>query len=117
MAFDEANAKGGVNGRKIRFIVEDNEYTVPKAVQAMNKLLNRDNIFFAVGNGGTPMNDAVMPSMIREGRAERFPDDLRALDVRAVQQVQVRPVRLVLRPDARRREALRHQQGHEDRSA
>src|ERR1700760_4038753 len=57
MAFDEANAKGGVHGRKIRFVVEDNEYTVPKAVQAMNKLLNRDNIFFAVGNGGTPMND------------------------------------------------------------
>ena len=28
MAFDEANAKGGVNGRKIRFIVEDMEYTV-----------------------------------------------------------------------------------------
>ena len=24
------------------------EYIVPKAVQAMNKLLNRDNIFFAV---------------------------------------------------------------------
>ena len=28
MAFDEVNAKGGVNGRKIRFIVEDMEYTV-----------------------------------------------------------------------------------------
>src|ERR1700751_3134945 len=56
MAYDEINAKGGINGRKIRFIVEDNEYTVPKAVQAMNKLLNRDNIFVAVGNGGTPMN-------------------------------------------------------------
>ena len=54
MAFDEANAKGGIHGRKIRFIVEDMEYIVPKAVQAMNKLLNRDNIFFAVGNGGTP---------------------------------------------------------------
>ena len=29
MAFDEANEKGGVNGRKIRYIVEDNQYTVP----------------------------------------------------------------------------------------
>ncbi len=73
MAYDEINAKGGVNGRKIRFIVEDNEYTVPKAVQAMNKLLNRDNIFFAVGNGGTPMNDAVMPSMIEKGVPNVFP--------------------------------------------
>src|SRR3954463_10542090 len=54
LAFDQANAKGGVHGRKIRHVVEDNEYTVPKAVQAMNKLLNRDNIFFALANGGTP---------------------------------------------------------------
>src|SRR3954453_18337744 len=73
MAFDEANAKGGVHGRKIRFIVEDMEYTVPKAVQAMNKLLNRDNIFFAVGNGGTPMNDAVLPSMIEKNVPNVFP--------------------------------------------
>src|ERR1700690_1795193 len=41
MAFDDANARGGVNGRKINWIVEDNEYIVPKAGQAMNKLLNR----------------------------------------------------------------------------
>ena len=73
MAFDEANAKGGMHGRKIRFIVEDIEYTVPKAVQAMNKLLNRDNIFFGLGNGGTPMNDAVMPSMIEKNVPNVFP--------------------------------------------
>ena len=73
LAFDEVNAKGGIHGRKIRFVVEDNEYTVPKAVQAMNKLLNRDNIFLAVGNGGTPMNDAVMPSMIEKGVPNVFP--------------------------------------------
>ena len=27
MAFDEANAKGGINGRKIKYIVEDSQYT------------------------------------------------------------------------------------------
>jgi branched-chain amino acid transport system substrate-binding protein len=73
MAIDEANAKGGVNGRKIRFIVEDNEYIVPKAVQAMNKLVNRDNIFLALGNGGTPMNDAVMPMMFEKNVPNVFP--------------------------------------------
>ena len=46
MAFDDINEKGGINGRKVRFIVEDMEYLVPKAVQAMNKLVNRNNIFF-----------------------------------------------------------------------
>jgi branched-chain amino acid transport system substrate-binding protein len=73
LAFDEVNAKGGVHGRTIRFIVEDNEYIVPKAVQAMNKLLNRDNIFFALGNGGTPHNDAVMPSMFEKNVPNVFP--------------------------------------------
>jgi branched-chain amino acid transport system substrate-binding protein len=73
LAFDEANQRGGVHGRKIHWIVEDNEYIVPKAVQAMNKLLNRDNIFFAIGNGGTPHNDAVMPSMFEKNVPNVFP--------------------------------------------
>jgi branched-chain amino acid transport system substrate-binding protein len=73
MAIDEANARGGVHGRKIRFIVEDMEYIVPKAVQAMNKLVNRDNIFVGLGNGGTPMNDAVMPMMFEKNVPNVFP--------------------------------------------
>jgi len=63
MAYDDINAKGGINGRKIRYVVEDSQYQVPRAVQAMNKLLNNDNVFITVGNGGTPMNDANMPAM------------------------------------------------------
>jgi branched-chain amino acid transport system substrate-binding protein len=73
MAFDDVNAKGGIHGRKIRFVIEDMEYIVPKAVQAMNKLLNHDNIFFALANGGTPHNDAVMPSMLEKGVPNVFP--------------------------------------------
>jgi branched-chain amino acid transport system substrate-binding protein len=67
MAFDEANEKGGVHGRKIKYIVEDNQYTVPRSVQAMNKLLNSDNIFLALSDGGTPMNDANMPAEFEKG--------------------------------------------------
>ncbi|HEY4044521.1 MAG TPA: ABC transporter substrate-binding protein [Rhodopila sp.] len=73
LAFDEANARGGIHGRRIRWVVEDMEYIVPKAVQAMNKLLNRDDIFFALGNGGTPHNDAVMPSMFEKNVPNVFP--------------------------------------------
>src|SRR3954464_15983666 len=36
MAFDEANAKGGIHRSKIKYVVEDNQYQVPRAVQAMN---------------------------------------------------------------------------------
>src|SRR5215475_8644565 len=66
MAFDDVNAKGGINGRKIRFICEDMEYLVPKAVQAMNKLVNRDDIFLAISSGGTPQMDAVLRMMIEK---------------------------------------------------
>src|SRR5512143_2917723 len=58
MRFDEINEAGGINGRKIRLIVEDQAYQVPKAVQACNKLINRDNVFAFVAPLGTPMNNA-----------------------------------------------------------
>jgi branched-chain amino acid transport system substrate-binding protein len=73
MAFDDANAKGGVHGRKVHLIIEDNQYTVPRAVQAMNKLLNRDRVFIAVGDGGTPMNNAVMPMQLALNVPNVFP--------------------------------------------
>jgi branched-chain amino acid transport system substrate-binding protein len=73
LAFDEVNARGGIAGRTIRFIVEDDEYLVPKAVQAMNKLINRDNIFICIGSGGTPHMDAVLPTMLEKQVPNIFP--------------------------------------------
>lgn len=52
--FDEINAAGGVHGRKIKFIVEDHGYQVPKAVQNYNKLVNSDKVFAMILNLGTP---------------------------------------------------------------
>lgn len=73
MAFEDINAKGGIHGRKIRFIAEDMEYMVPKAVQAMNKLINLDNIFVSISSGGTPQMDAVLPMMIEKQVPSVFP--------------------------------------------
>jgi branched-chain amino acid transport system substrate-binding protein len=73
MVFDEVNAKGGINGRKIKYILEDNQYQVPRSVQAANKLINRDGVFIMVANGGTPMNNAVMPDQLAKGVANVFP--------------------------------------------
>ena len=56
--FDEVNAKGGVHGRKIKLIVEDHGYQVPKAMQAFNKLINSDKIFVSFMTLGTPINIA-----------------------------------------------------------
>ena len=73
MIFDDLNEKGGINGRNVRLIAEDMEYMVPKAVQAMNKLVNRDNIFLSLFSGGTPQMDAVLPMMLEKGVPSVFP--------------------------------------------
>jgi branched-chain amino acid transport system substrate-binding protein len=73
MVFDQVNAAGGINGRKIKYIIEDNQYQVPRSVQAANKLINRDGVFIMVANGGTPMNNAVMPDQLAKGVANVFP--------------------------------------------
>lgn len=54
--FDKVNEAGGVHGRKIRFVVEDNGYQMPRAMQGYNKLLNRDKVFAMMQSLGTPMN-------------------------------------------------------------
>jgi branched-chain amino acid transport system substrate-binding protein len=61
--FDEVNAKGGVHGRKIRLVVEDHGYQVPKAVQNFNKLIKSDQVFAMLLNLGTPHNLAGFPLM------------------------------------------------------
>ena len=61
--FDEVNRHGGVHGRTIRYIVEDHAYQVPRAAQATNKLISRDNIFAMVMSLGTPQNLAAFPVM------------------------------------------------------
>ncbi len=73
MRFDAANAAGGVHGRTIRFIVEDAQYQVPRAIQAANKLIGRDNIFAMLIALGTPTNNAVMTQQFREGVPNLFP--------------------------------------------
>ena len=73
MLFDEVNVKGGINGRKVRYIVEDSRYQVPRAVQAMNKLLNNDKVFMTLQDGGTPMNNATWPMAIEKDTPKLLP--------------------------------------------
>jgi branched-chain amino acid transport system substrate-binding protein len=73
MRLDEINAAGGINGRKINVIIEDQAYQVPKAVQACNKLINRDNVFAFVASLGTPMNNACFKDQLAAGVPNLFP--------------------------------------------
>tara|TARA_B100000965_G_scaffold232699_1_gene194853 strand:+ start:264 stop:1424 length:1161 start_codon:yes stop_codon:yes gene_type:complete len=64
--FDKINADGGVHGRKIRFVVEDHGYQMPKAMQGLNKLVNSDKIFAMIMQLGTPMNLASFDLMTKK---------------------------------------------------
>ena len=44
MAVDEANAAGGVNGRKIELVVEDSQASNTVAINALNKVLQSDPV-------------------------------------------------------------------------
>ena len=44
IAIEQANAKGGVNGRTIKLITEDDQYDTAKAVTAYEKLVNVDGV-------------------------------------------------------------------------
>ncbi len=58
LVFDEVNANGGIHGRTLRYVVEDHASQTPKAIQAINKLVNGDKVFAMLLSLGTPMNIA-----------------------------------------------------------
>ena len=67
MAVEEINAAGGVHGRRINLIVEDHGYEPRRAMLAVQKLINQDDVFAIVGNLGTATNMAVLPTLLENG--------------------------------------------------
>ena len=68
--FDYVNAQGGVDGRKIEFIVRDDGYNPTNTSQVTNELVLQDEIFAMVGGLGTPTHAAVVDFL----NAEKVPD-------------------------------------------
>jgi ABC-type branched-subunit amino acid transport system substrate-binding protein len=73
MRVDEINAEGGINGRKLKLIVEDSGYDPKKAVLAQQKLLQRDKVFAMLGTLGTPVVGATMPLVLERNLPHLFP--------------------------------------------
>lgn len=73
LAAEDINAAGGVNGRKIRILVEDNGYDPKKAVLATQKLLNQDKAFALIATLGSATTSASMPLAIDKGVPFLFP--------------------------------------------
>jgi branched-chain amino acid transport system substrate-binding protein len=57
--FNMVNEKGGINGRKIKFISYDDGYSPPKAVEQARKLVESDEVLLIFNSLGTPPNSAI----------------------------------------------------------
>ncbi len=70
--FDYVNANGGINGRKIRLVVKDDQYNPAKTKSATSELILRDKIFAMFGALGTPTHSAVISDLNRRGIPDIF---------------------------------------------
>lgn len=64
--FNYINEQGGIHGRKIKFIAEDDKYEPPTAIASLKKLITRDKIFACISTSGTPITAALTPSIEKE---------------------------------------------------
>jgi branched-chain amino acid transport system substrate-binding protein len=60
-AFYEANASGGVKGRRLELASRDDGYEPGSAIENTNRLINVDQVFALVGEVGTPTSAASQP--------------------------------------------------------
>lgn len=82
--FAYINEQGGINGRQIRLIVEDDQYDPSKTNQAVRKLVEQDGIFALVSGLGTAQHSAVfeylkennVPDLFTATGATQFTDPL-----------------------------------------
>jgi len=58
---DHVNEKGGVHGRKITLVTEDDGYEAARAPVATKKLIEEQKVFALIGYVGTPTTVAAMP--------------------------------------------------------
>ena len=68
--FDYVNANGGVNGRKIKYVVRDDGYNPTTTSEVTNELVLKDQVFAMLGALGTPTHRAVVDFL----NSEKVPD-------------------------------------------
>ena len=73
LRIDEINEQGGIGGRKIKLIAEDNGYDPKRSVLAAQKLVNQDKVFIVAGHMGTAQNNAAMPVQFEKNIVNYMP--------------------------------------------
>lgn len=66
-AFAGINARGGVHGKTIELVTQDDTYDVPKALANVTQFLADPGYFALFNCMGTPMIDAMLPKVIESG--------------------------------------------------
>src|SRR5581483_10971515 len=61
LAADEINASGGILGRKIRIVTEDDQGQAEQATSAVTKLITRDNVVAVIGENSSNQSIAAAP--------------------------------------------------------
>src|SRR5437762_10921270 len=67
IARDWINARGGVNGRRVELVIEDNKSDPKEAASAAEKLIVRDKVPAIMGAWGSSMTLAAMPKLEEYG--------------------------------------------------
>jgi branched-chain amino acid transport system substrate-binding protein len=65
--YDIINDAGGIQGRKISYVVLDDQYTPSVAQQQIRTLIQREGVFAVAGGEGTPNFLATVPFIERSG--------------------------------------------------
>ena len=67
LRIDEANEAGGVHGRKLRLVVEDNALQPQQAVRSVQKFINQDKVFAIINSFGSGPNAATVKAATDAG--------------------------------------------------
>ncbi len=61
--FDKINAEGGINGRKVTWVDQDDGYSPPKTVEVARQLVEQEKVLGIFNSLGTPPNTAIQKYM------------------------------------------------------
>jgi branched-chain amino acid transport system substrate-binding protein len=70
--FDYVNKSGGINNRKIKYVVFDDQYNPALTKRGTSQLILRDKIFAMFGALGTPTHSAVVADLNKRGIPDVF---------------------------------------------
>ena len=80
--FKKMNEAGGINGRKVRLVIYDDQYSPPKTMEVARRLVEEDQVLALFGNLGTAPNIAIqrymntkkVPQLFVQSGAAQFDD-------------------------------------------